>query len=746
MTAHPETLPENLTQPWGKIEAEEKKGFGTFLGVFVPSILMVFGVIIFLRLGWIVGQAGLYTSLLLISSATLIALLTTLSMASISTNIEVGKGGVYYLLSRSLGIEVGSAIGVPLYFKQCLSIAFCVIGFAESLHDLVPHWSITSIGIGTLFTLTLLAYFSLSGALKVQLGIFIALIASLASLFMGGHEMLPDMSHVAPSTLPSLGFWALFAIFFPAMTGIESSVSLSGDLKNPGKSLPLGTISALLVAYAIYMLLAWFLMANVSVELLVADPFIMQAVSKIPTLIIVGIWGATISSALGGLLGAPRTLQALADDGVVPRIFGKNFGKTQEPRIATLTTCLIALFGIYFGSVNLIAPLLTMICLICYGVLNFSAGLETLMANPSWRPTFRIHWSLSFLGGFLCIIAMVMIDSGYAIIASAFVSLLYFVALRRQHESSWNDIREGILLYFSRFAVSRLALSSSSSKSWRPHFLVFAKENDGALLQFSEAINQGKGFFTMASFVPTPLKNATEKQEIQKRIFAKLKEEGIQAFVEVNYAEKIYLSMNQMIETYGLGPLKPNTVICGLHKDDDLENFACVIKKAYQNHCNMVILNSQNDSLESRLIAGDLHIWWNPNHQENGDFMLILAYMLTRNNLWRKAKIFLKTIVDNEFKRQETYDYFSELSRILRMPFEIEIYVSENPKRDYLGYISNFSKEASLVFLSLAAPSSKIETEDYQSYLKSMVVFSQEFPSVALVLSSKFNPHRDILD
>lgn len=744
MTAIPDTANHQWEKP-DVAEGGKRGGYGTFLGVFVPSILMVFGVIIFLRMGWIVGQAGMYTAFLLISFSTLIALLTTLSMASISTNIEVGKGGVYYLLSRSLGIEVGSAIGVPLYFKQCLSIAFCVIGFAESLHDLVPLWSITHIGLGTLFTLTLLAYFSLSGALKVQVGIFIAIIASLASLFLGGSEMLEGRV-VAPTDInfQPIGFFTLFAIFFPAMTGIESSVSLSGELRNPGKSLPLGTIAALLVAYAIYMVISWFLISNISVGLLISDPFIIQAVSKVPALIILGIWGCTISSALGGLLGAPRTLQALAEDGVVPRIFGKNFGKMQEPRIATLTTCIIALFSIYYGSVDLIAPLMTMICLICYGVLNFSAGLETLMANPSWRPRFRIHWSLSFLGGLLCLIAMVMIDSGSALIASAFVSLLYFVAQRRKHESSWNDIRDGILIFFSRYAVSRLALSETATKSWRPHFLVFAKENDGSLVQFSQAVNQEKGFVTMASFVPNPV-SEIEKKEIQKSLQAKLRAEGVQAFVEVGYSEKLYLSMNQMIETYGLGPLKPNTVICGIHNDDDLENFACVINKANQRHCNMVILNSRNDSLASRLAAGDLHLWWHPCHKENGDFMLVLAYMLTRNSLWKKSKVCLKVLVDSEFKKQETLEHFQELSRVRRLPVQIEILVAANPVDDYLKYVSKYSEGAGLVFLSLAPPSSAEASEEYQDYLKSMVNFSQEFPSVALVMSSEFTPFKDIL-
>ncbi len=723
---------------------DANQGFGTFLGVFVPSILMIFGVIIFLRLGWIVGQAGIVTSFLLITFASLIAFLTTLSMASISTNIVVGKGGVYYLVSRSLGIEIGAALGLPLYFKQSLSIAFCVIGFAESLHSLFPILSVTNIGVGTLLTLTVLAYFSLNGALKVQLIIFGLLIASFASLFMGSGDMLATPTPIVQSNFPKLGFWALFAIFFPAMTGIESSVSLSGNLRHPGKSLPLGTILSLAIAYIIYMVIAWFLSIHVSSELLIKDPFIMQVIARVPSLIVVGIWGATISSALGSLLGAPRTLQALAEDGVVPKFFGKNFGQTEEPRIATLTTCVIALIGIYYGSINLIAPLLTMICLICYAVLNFSAGIETLMDNPSWRPRFRIHWSVSLIAGSLCLIVMMMIDPGYSLISLAFVSAIYFISLRRNHQSSWKDIREGILLFFSRFAIYHLAKGESTSKSWRPHFLVFAKESDGSLLQFSQAVNQGKGFFTMASFSTTPIKNEIEKREIQKNLIQKLQQQNIQALIEVSYAEKIYLNMNQMIESYGLGPLKPNTIICGIHKNDDLENLSFVIRKTYQRDCNMIILNSQNDSLESKFSLGDLHVWWHPYHKENGDFMLMIAYMLTRNSFWKKSKICLKVLVDSELDRQKAFNQFQELSQMRRIPMQIEILVAGDPSKDYLKYVSTFSKSASLVFLSLAPPSSDENTPEYQEYLRSMTDFSREFPSVALVLSSKFTPLKDI--
>lgn len=714
-------------------------GYGTFVGVFVPSILMVFGVIIFLRLGWIVGQAGLSTALTIITFAAFITLITTLSMASISTNINVGKGGVYYILSRSLGVEVGAAVGIPLYFKQSLSIAFCAIGFAESLHDLIPAWSITNIGLGTLGVLTLLAYFSLSGAMKVQVGIFVALIASLISLFMGSANNLPTSPDAfVPGSLPSMNFWVIFAIFFPAMTGVESSVSLSGDLRNPTKSLPLGTISALLVAYAIYMLIPIFLASEVPLHTLATDPLIMQSIAKVPSLIILGIWGATISSALGGLLGAPRTLQALAEDGVVPRFFGKTFGIAQEPRIATLVTCLIAGAGIYFGSVNLIAPLLTMVCLICYGVLNFAAGFETLMGNPSWRPRFRVHWAISLVGAMCCLIAMLMIDAGSALIALALVLFIYFLLERRQIAGTWDDMRHALLLFFSRFAIYRLAHAQSLSKSWRPHFLVFSEKAEGHLVHFSQAISQSKGFLTLASFLSPAARNEAEKHAFKREMEESLKTQNIQALVQIGFAEKPLLGMHQMIENYGLGPLTPNTIVCGNIDEEDTEHFADVIEKTYKRHCNMVILR------ESELpLQGDIHVWWDSTQQVNSEFMLVLAFMLTRNPTWKKSKICLKTVVASEILKNETIVHFKELSIAKRIPFEIEVLISANPEEEFPELVSTFSKQAGMLFLSLHPPA--LERPNYIDYLKSLSRISKELPQTAFVLSAEQTPLERVL-
>lgn len=730
------------------VEKSERK-FGTFLGVFMPSILMLFGVIIFLRLGWIVGQVGLTTSLMIVTFAALIALITTLSMAAISTNIQIGKGGVYYMLSRSLGIEAGSAIGIPLFFRQSLTIAFCVIGFAESLNELVPHWSITSIGITTLGILTGLAYTSVRGALKVQLVIFISIIASLLALFTG--SSVPPQPDAIPSTIPPMpimGFWAVFAIYFPAMTGVESSVSLSGDLRNPSRSLPIGTISAILVAYAIYMAITLFLVNRAPIEQLANDPFIMLNIASIPSLIFVGIWGATLSSALGGLLGAPRTLQAIADDGIAPKIFGKTYGPMQEPRIATLATCLIALLGVYFGSVNLLAPLLTMISLICYAVLNLSAGIETLMANPSWRPRFRIHWLISISGAALCLMTMLMIDAGYAMLSLLLVSFIYFLVKKSKFQASWVDIRQGILFFFSRSAIYQLA-QGDSSKSWRPHFLVFTKSSEQhstPLMKFSEAIGQSKSFLTMASFVSKGKITLEKRKELSILMAKRFKNKKIDAFVQIKECDTIICGMNQMIEHYGFGPLIPNTIVLGgIKKEDKSTDFVTVLQTALNRQYNVVIMNDEKEVQDSNTMR-DIHVWWHDDFKENSELMLVLAYMLQCNPSWKNTRICVKAFVEDELKKQSKIAQFEHIKISKRLPIDIDVYVSAEPMEEKIHLIKELSKNAGMVFLSLTPPPKEDAcVKEYVSYLHTLSQNTENFPSLAFVLSSEHTPLDAIL-
>jgi amino acid transporter len=734
-----------------KQAANTKTGLGTFFGVFVPSILMLFGVIIFLRLGWITGRAGLSTTLIIITFAALIGLTTILSLTAIATNLEMGKGGLYYLISRSLGPEVGCAVGLPLYFRQTLSVAFSVVGFAESLHDLLPMFSISTYGIISLILLAIAAYTSLKGALKIQVVIFVILVFSLISLFMG-NTLAPDTSPPSiTAPLIPLGFWSLFAIFFPAMTGIESSVSLSGDLKNPSRSLPIGTISAFVVAYIIYMAIPCFLVKYIPLERLANDTMILKDFARIPSLIILGIWGATLSSGLGSLLGAPRTLQALAEDGVVPKIFGKVTGKDQSPQIATIITFLIAFATVYLGSVNIIAPMLTMFCLICYGVLNLSVGLEALMANPSWRPRFRIHWFVSIVSAFLCLLTMLMINAGVAILSLILVFLIYLIAKRRALHSSWDDLRIGILMLFSRIAIYRLAYSRKISKSWRPHFLVFIKNpanSHNHLVRLSNAISQGKGFLTMASFAQLKDKTEEEKQKLEKNISQNLHAEQIQALVHINDAEMMLSTIHHMIQHHGLGPLVPNTIVLGeICKEFDPIELAKIVLSAYHKHRNVIVFNENNLSQFSHSfgnkISGNIQLWWDDTAQANNDFMLILAHMLQSNPSWKRVRLTLKGIASCDSQRQQRLQELQALSIEKRLPWNSEIFLSSD--EDFFDLVPITAREATLLLLSLRAPFENETLEEYALHLQKLLQISEKLPPTALVLSSDYTPLEKIL-
>ncbi|NLE64737.1 MAG: amino acid permease, partial [Elusimicrobia bacterium] len=356
--------------------------FGTFQGVFTPNILTILGVIMYLRFGWVLGQVGLPQTLFIVTLSTAITFLTALSISQMATNARMGVGGAYHIISRSLGPQAGAAIGIPLFLAQALSIAFYTAGFAESLGMMFPEYPVRTLGVIALGGITLIAYFSADIALKVQYVIMAAIALSLVSFFLGSPA---DVPVAADSSFLRLPFWAVFAVFFPAVTGILSGLSLSGDLKDPARSIPRGTIGAVLISYVIYMSIPLFLTGlGLSPSTLIEDAFVMQKVARWDILVMAGLWGATLSSAVGSILGAPRTLQALARDHVVPKFLSRGYGSKNEPHLALFLSALIGLSGILAGSLDSIATLLTMFFLTTYGLLNLSAAVEGMIQNPSW--------------------------------------------------------------------------------------------------------------------------------------------------------------------------------------------------------------------------------------------------------------------------------------------------------------------------------------------------------------------------
>jgi len=424
----------------------EAKKFGTFAGVFTPSVLSILGVIMYLRLGWVVGEAGLVNALLIILMAHVISVTTGLSISSIATDKKIKGGGIYYMLSRSLGLPMGGAIGILIFIATSLSIALYLIGFAENFLSVEAISSFFNLGttvndiriVGTaaILVLVIMAYISTSLAIKSQYIILGAIALSIAAIITGlliNTDLRPEEA-ILNARPGGLSLEAVFAIFFPAVTGFTVGVAMSGDLKDPGKSIPKGTMWAIGTGMVIYIGLAILFALMVNRDMLLSDYNFLSNIALWAPLVIAGVWAATLSSGLGGILGAPRIMQALSLDKIMPRIFGKGFGINNEPRNALILTFILAEIAILIGELNIVARIVTMFYIAAYGFINLSYTLES-WASPDFRPSFTIPKWVSITGFLACFGIMFQLDAMAMIVAIVAMFLVYLYLSKKRAEA-----------------------------------------------------------------------------------------------------------------------------------------------------------------------------------------------------------------------------------------------------------------------------------------------------------------------
>ena len=712
--------------------------FGTFKGVYTPSVLTILGVIMYLRMGWVVGNVGLFGTIVIVTISSLITLLTAVSISATATNMQVKAGGAYYMISRSLGVEIGAAVGIPLYLAQVLGVAFYIVGFSESLTAIFPDLSSTWSSLICLVCLTALAYRSADLALKAQYFVLFAIALSLFSFFWGSFN-ISDAKIVSDApVLPDYSFWTVFAVFFPAVTGILSGVSMSGDLKDPSRSLPLGTFAAVITGYVIYLAVPIVLASVVPEDILRADPMVMVKIAKYSELIYLGIWGATLSSALGGLLAGPRILQALAKDSVVFKQLARTYGKENNPRLATIVSFAIALIAILLGDLNAIAPILSMFFLTSYGLLNFSAGIEALVASPSWRPKFNSYWGISMLGALLCLATMLMINPGATFLALASVILIYYTMLKRNMRARWDDMRHGIMMLVSRYSIYKLERSKENAKSWRPNILVLsgAPTSRWYLIEFAHSITQGKGFLTVASVLERGQHSLKKRRNFKSSIQEYLKKRKVQSLVEVFLADDINQGRHALIQAYGMGTLAPNTILLGeTEKRENYRDFADFIRFSYFNEKNVVLLREGHEYTESNR-KEKIHLWWGRERQNVG-LMLALAYMIQLSKNWKDAAIVLNTIVRNESEKKAAEAMLENFLLGGRFNISLQIVIEEDWKNKLKSTISNVSKDADLVLIGMRPPDDDEEPLNFENYYRRVIDLTQELPQTAIVMAAQ---------
>ncbi|MBN1759237.1 MAG: hypothetical protein JW863_13005 [Chitinispirillaceae bacterium] len=721
-----------------------KKGysFGTFQGVFVPSILTILGVIMYMRFGWVLGATGIVKTLMIVTIATSVTFLTSLSLAALVTNSPVGSGGAYYVISRSLGIEAGSAIGLPLYCAQTLGIAFYISGFAESLNLVFPSLNIKIIAVVTLLLITVLVFISADIALKTQYLILALITLSLVSFFLGNGDRLPP----PPDNLvmKTFSFWAVFAVFFPAVTGIEAGLGMSGDLKNPARALTFGTMGAVILSYAVYIAIPLFINKYVpNKAVLLSNNLIMADIARWRWAVLAGIWGATLSSAIGSLLTAPRTMQALSADRIIPLIFGKGFGENNDPRVATVISFGIALAGILLGDLDLIAPVLSMFFLTSYGLINVSAAFEGIIGSPWWRPTFRTPWFISAIGAAICIGSMFMINAGASFIATFMSILFYFITRHRRLKAHWGDAKAGILMWLIQTAVYKLARKKPDERTWRPNIIVFsgAPSSRWYLVSLADALSRGRGMMTIASIFSQALSDE-RSQQLSESIRSYLDQRGVGSLVKVYSSPTFSKGASTLLHTYGFGPLIPNTVLMGDPSEElTPDSYLDVVLAAAQERRNLIIVkeNGSKENSDEQAKGRRIDIWWDQ-ESDNAGLLLAIGFLMRSSRHWHRSRLSVHTILTGSTSEKNISERIHSTVKKMRLGAEVKIH-DNTPPRSHWDIITEISSDAAFVLLGMHSPLAYAATNSdkpesgYKTYFDGIMNKVQLLHAAAVVMA-----------
>ncbi|MCA9539177.1 MAG: hypothetical protein KC620_09850 [Myxococcales bacterium] len=713
---------------------------GTFGGVFTPSILTILGVIMYLRFGWVVGNAGLGGALIIVVISHVISLTTGLSVSSIATNRTVGAGGAYYMISRSLGAPAGAAVGIPLFFAQALSVTFYVVGFTESLGYLLPKTlghplldlllDPRVLGTATCLMLCAVALRSAEAAIKLQYVVMAAIGLSLIAFF-GGRAAEPP-TEITWFNRDGAPFSQVFAVFFPAVTGIMAGVSMSGDLKDARRSLPRGTLFAILTGFVIYSAFPIWLAFNADSQTLMTNNRVVFEMSLLPALIFLGVWGATLSSAVGSILAAPRTLQALAIDGLAPRLFARGYGPTNEPRVGLMFTFMLAEVGVLLGSLDVIAPILTMFFLATYGITNLACGLERWAANPSFRPTFRVSALISIGGAVACFYVMSIIDLGAMIASSVICGLIYIYVERRALNTTFGDARHGLWSALVRTALRNLHRAEYHDQNWRPNLLIFGgpPHRRRYLLDLGAALVQERGIVSYIQMLEGEVSDLADERATATEHLDALREDYPTVFVRVDIVPQVYRGAVIVAQSYGIGSLEANTVMLGWvgKRKRASEYFAMLSDLAALRNALVLVHHDPNRGFGNRK---RIHIWWR-GLQANGGLMLLIAYLLTSHDRFRQAEVTTLTVIESEDDRERAEAGLRRVFESARLQSKARVLLREG--RSIQAIMRHESGEADLAVLGLRLPA---EGEDPEALFEHYQNLLAQLPTAMLVHSGR---------
>jgi hypothetical protein len=546
-------------------------------------------------------------------------------------------------------------------------------------------------------------------ALKLQIPIMAAVGLSLVALVIG--SLTGPMG--TPETVPTYrtapeGFWYVFAVFFPAVTGFTAGIGMSGDLRDPRRSIPRGTLLAVATGTSVYLLVPILLgvAGEVGPEQLAQPGIVWIPIALFGAwLVFPGVWGAILSSAFGSALGGPRVLQSLAQDGLAPSFLART-SKTGQPTVATWVSGAIALGAVALGGLNAVAQFVTILFLTLYVMINLSAAVERLVGDPSFRPTIRVPWPVSLLGAAGAISVMFLINPLACLAAVILEGVLYVALRRRSLRRRWGDVRAGLWLTVARFALMRLREHRTDPRNWRPHILLFAGDPGKrlSLVRLAAWFNQDRGIVTACKLLVGRLgEDHNDPRAARAEMEAELQESALPVFCEAHVVRDFESGVLSAAQSTGVGELAANTVMFGWSKRAERLASQLRIIRALETAGRSAIIARINWAHEPGQEPA-IDLWWG-GLQNNGDLMLLLAHLLRMNSEWRDARLTIRSIARTEEERRTQEDGLRELLGDTRIEAETQVILETDPDRTVSEIMHRTSSHADVVFLGLSTPS-----------------------------------------
>ena len=698
--------------------------FGT-APVFFTAISTILGAILFLRFGLAVGTLGFWGVILIILLGHLVTIPTALAISEIATNKRVEGGGEYFIISRSFGLNIGATIGLALFMSQAISVAFYVIAFTESFEFLfnfiaqkfnfeLPRQVISIPVMAGLAYLIIKKGANLGvKALYFVVGV---LAISLVLFFLGktGHAETSSFSLANAEMRNTSDFFKMFAIIFPAFTGMTAGVGLSGDLKNPSKAIPLGTTLATVSGMIIYFFIVYKLAHSASIEDLQQHQLIMAKIAIAGVVVIpLGLAASTISSALGSVMVAPRTLQALALDKAFPSKKANHWlsasrAKDNEPINASLVTSIIAFIFVAAGNVDAVASIISMFFMVTYGSLCLISFLNHFGSSPSYRPSFRSRWYISLTGFLVAVWAMFKINTPYALLSLGFISLIYL------YINHYNKHRKGLASIFtnSLFQLNRnlqILIQKKSNKKqhreWRPSAICISKDSfkRDTAFHLLKWISYKYGFGTYLHRIVGYYSKSTvqEAEEELSRLIKQFSDIDSHSYFDTLISPSYTSAVAQAIQIPGIAGMENNMVIFEFDKDnpdnldDIVDNFALVNAGNFD----ICILGSTSQRIQFK---NGIHIWIESTDAENANLMILLSFIILGHPEWKKGQIKIFNISQKE-NVESTKKKMQELVHSGRLPItskNINIIIQE-PNVSAQKIINKNSENAGLTFIGI---------------------------------------------